>query len=156
MHRFTTNYGIRLIKQFEGFRNRPYVCSGGYKTIGYGHKLSVNEHYESMSQEKAEQILVVDLFVAEQSVIKYINAKLANHQFDALVSFTFNCGSAALQRSTLRQKINYELYDDAKEEFMRWIYAGGKKIYGLMLRRQVEGMLFAGQMKRINHTLCGA
>jgi len=142
MHRFTSPKGIELIKQFEGFKNKPYFCSGGYLTIGYGHKLLPSDRYNKITNEKAELILKKDLLRTERAVIKYINNSLTDDQFDALVSFTFNVGAAALQRSTLRQKINYDLYKEASKEFMKWVHAGGKKVPGLTRRRKTEQQLF--------------
>lgn len=142
MHRFTNPNGIEMIKQFEGFGAEPYLCSGGYLTIGYGHKLLPSDRYNKITETKAELVLKKDLLRAERSVLKYINNSLSDDQFAALVSFTFNLGGAALQRSTLRQKINYDLYKEASKEFSKWVYAGGKKIPGLVRRRKTEKQLF--------------
>jgi lysozyme len=143
MHRFTNKKGIELIKLFEGFKSEPYVCAGGYLIIGYGHKLLPSDPYKIITLEKAVQILENDLRKTERAVLKYINAPINDDQFAALVSFTFNLGPAALQRSVLRQKINYGYYDDGAKEFLKWIYAGGKKIIGLMRRRRLESDLFS-------------
>ncbi len=142
MHRFTSQQGIKLIKYFEGFKAQPYVCSGGYLTIGYGHKLLPSDPYKNITIEKANQILQKDLLRIERSVIKYIDVEINDDQFAALVSFTFNLGPAALQRSTLRQKINYGYFNEASKEFLKWVYAGGKKINGLVRRRKIERNLF--------------
>ncbi|MFK7967919.1 MAG: lysozyme [Rickettsiaceae bacterium] len=144
MHRFTNKQGIELIKSFEGLRTEPYVCAGGYLTIGYGHRLLPSDSYKKISPEKAVQILANDLCKVERSVLKYINAEINDDQFAALVSFTFNVGAAALQRSVLRQKINYGHYDDGAKEFLKWVYAGGRKITGLVRRRRLESELFSG------------
>jgi lysozyme len=142
MHRFTTKIGIDLIKSFEGFVSTKYLCAGNRWTIGYGHKLSEYDKYEEISKDMAEEILSKDLFIAERAVIKYINTPLLDRQFDALVSFTFNVGEAALQRSTLRQKVNYQLYEEAAQEFLKWVHVGTKKLHGLVLRRRAESKLF--------------
>lgn len=142
MHRSITGKGIQLIKQFEGFKPEPYVCSGGFLTIGYGHKLLPSDRYNYLTPERAEVILLKDLLRVERAVIKYINVELNDDQFISLVSFTFNLGNAALQRSTLRQKINYGDYNAASKEFSRWVYAGGRKIMGLVRRRKIEKDLF--------------
>ena len=144
MHRFTNNKGIELIKSFEGFKAEPYVCSGGYLTIGYGHRLLPSDSYKIISKEKALQILENDLLKTERSVLIYIDVEINDDQFAALVSFTFNVGAAALQRSILRQKINYGHYDDGAKEFLKWVYAGGRKITGLVRRRKLESDLFQG------------
>ncbi|MCX7858441.1 MAG: lysozyme, partial [Deltaproteobacteria bacterium] len=56
----------------------------------------------------------------------------------AVVDFAFNLGLGRLQYSTLRKRINEENWDEAKNELMKWVYAGGKKLSGLVKRRQVE------------------
>jgi lysozyme len=146
MHRFINQQGIELIKSLEGFRSEPYVCAGGYLTIGYGHKLLPSDSYKIISPEKAQQILENDLRRIERLVLKYINVGINDDQFAALVSFTFNVGAAALQRSTLRQKINYGYYEDGAKEFLKWVYAGGRKIIGLVRRRRLESELFSGSV----------
>ena len=143
MHRFTTRTGIEFIKKFEGFMPTKYLCAGNHWTIGYGHKLSANDKYNEISENMAEELLQKDLFIAERGVLQYINIPLENNQFDALVSFTFNVGLAALQRSSLRQKVNYQLYEEATQEFLKWIHVGTKRINGLVLRRNAESRLFA-------------
>ncbi len=153
MHRFTNLQGIKLIKTFEGFKPTPYVCSGGYLTIGYGHKLLPSDTYKIITEEKAQQILEHDLRRIERAVIKYIDSEINDNQFAALVSFTFNAGPAALQRSTLRQKVNYGQYDEVPKEFLRWVYAGGKRINGLVKRRKIEGELFSLPIKNIDFHL---
>ena len=143
LHRYTNRNGVELIKKFEGFEATRYICSGGYPTIGFGHKILDNENYSQISYSAAEKILKKDMFIAEKSVLKHISIPLNDNQFAALVSFAFNLGGAALQRSTLRQKINYEIYEDAEPEFLRWVYAGGKISLGLIKRRQAEYNLFS-------------
>ena len=55
-------------------------------------------------------------------------------------------GNAALQRSILRQKVNYGLNKEAGREFLRWVYAGGKRLQGLALRRAAERNLFLSEV----------
>jgi GH24 family phage-related lysozyme (muramidase) len=141
-HRFVNVRGLELIKHFEGFSAKPYVCPGGYLTIGYGHKIKANEIFTSISKNIGENILSKDLAWAEQAVINYIRVSLNDNQFASLVSFTFNLGAAALQRSTLRQKLNYGYYYDSACEFLNWIYVRGKKNLGLNRRRLAEMNLF--------------
>jgi lysozyme len=142
MHRFTNNKGIELIKHFEGFASNPYICAGGHLTIGYGHKIQDGEEFGTISLNEAEDILAKDLCCAERAVVKYIDTLLHDNQFAALVSFTFNMGSSSLQRSSLRQKVNYGLNKEAGREFLRWVYAGGKRQQGLVFRRSAERNLF--------------
>lgn len=145
----TSDAGVEFIKRFEAFRSSPYLCPGGYRTIGYGHKIGAYEKKFCTDIEivitefDALEILKMDLCAAETAVRRNIYNMLNQHQFDALVSFVFNCGSGAFQRSCLRQKINYGAYGDAQYEFMRWVYVKGKKVKGLVIRRKMESVIFS-------------
>lgn len=152
LHRYTNKRGVKLIKSFESFKATTYICPAGYQTIGFGHKMLENENYDQISYSDAENLLKKDIFIAEKSVLKYISAPLSDNQFAALVSFTFNLGGAALQRSTLRQKINYDLYEEVGAEFLRWVHASGKILPGLLRRRKAECDLFyASACRYQNH-----
>lgn len=71
-----------------------------------------------------------------------LGATLTDGQFDALVSFTFNIGAGALQRSTLRRKVNRSEHESVPTELMKWVWAAGKKLPELVRRRQAEGVAF--------------
>jgi lysozyme len=58
------------------------------------------------------------------------------------VSFTFNLGAGALQRSTLRRKVNREEHADVPAELSKWVWAGGKKLKGLVRRRSAESHFY--------------
>ena len=83
-----------------------------------------------------------DLLRYEQAVTRLVKVPLTQGKFDALVSFTFNLGGGALQRSTLRQKINRQDYEGAANEFLKWVRAGGAVSKGLVARRIAERNLF--------------
>ena len=135
--------GLDLIKRFEGFSSRSYICPAGHPTIGYGHLVRVDESFdEGVSKEEAEALLRRDTASAERSVLRLINVPLTDSQFDALVSFTFNLGGGALQRSTLRRKINREEHGEVPAEFRRWVFAGGRRLKGLVRRRAAEAVLY--------------
>jgi lysozyme len=144
MIRHLTQKGIQFIQHFEGFRATPYRCSAGVLTIGYGHAIKKGEDFTAvpLSQEAALTLLRRDVREAEQAVLRLIRIPLTDGQFDALVSFTFNLGSAALQRSTLRSKVNREEHHEAAGEFLKWCWAGGKKSAGLFRRRKAESVLY--------------
>jgi lysozyme len=147
MHRFTSLAGLEFIKCFESFSPTTYLCPAGVPTIGYGHVLLPGEHYQGISMDIAEELLRKDLISAEKAVIRNICQNLEQNQFDALVSFTYNLGSGALQRSTLRQKVNYGASIlEIKHEFMKWVNAGGRRLAGLVRRREAEGGMFANNL----------
>lgn len=143
--RHVTKDGINLIKHFEGFEPEIYLDAAGLPTIGYGHLLRAGEaemFKNGISPEAGEALLIKDVLSAEQAVLRLIHVPLTDGQFDALVSFTFNLGSGALQRSTLRRKINREEHDEVPEQLMRWVWAGGRKLKGLARRREAEVRLY--------------
>lgn len=139
-----TDRGMALIKEHEGFVPYPYKCPAGYWTVGYGHVILGSEDYTNgITQAHAEKLLRWDVMKAQASVLRNINTPLSDCQYDALVSFTFNLGGGALQRSTLRRKVNAGLHEEVPAEFRRWVFAGGRKLRGLVLRREAEAALYA-------------
>jgi lysozyme len=134
--------GLTLVKHFESFSAIPYVCPAGHRTIGYGHVIGPNENFDTITPEMGEHLLQMDLNIAESDVVRLIEVDLSDNQFSALVSFVFNIGGAALQRSTLRKRLNQRDYTGAAEEFPKWCYAGGVKLAGLLRRRIAEQKLF--------------
>lgn len=136
--RHITDDGLNLIKRFEGFSSTVYVCPAGYPTIGYGHLVREGEQFTSISTSEAEDLLIKDVAFAERAVLRLVDAPLADGQFDALVSFTFNLGSGAFQRSTLRRKVNRQAHSEVPGQLMRWVWAGGRRLKGLTLRRAAE------------------
>jgi lysozyme len=134
---------VKLIKEFEGFKAEAYICPSGFRTIGYGHVLAANDKINSIDEDKAELLLYQDIAKAQASVIRNINVEITTGQFDALTSFTFNLGAAALQRSALRLKVNRGEHEQVPKEFMRWVYACGRILPGLVRRRKEESYLYS-------------
>lgn len=140
----TSHVGIALIKQYEGFHPVPYRCPAGYWTVGYGHVLAVHEPRTRVTHAEAEATLQRDVRHAELSLYALVQVPLTQGQFDALVSFIFNLGSGAFERSTLRRVVNREEHESVPEQLARWVYAGGKKMLGLQRRRTAEAALYSG------------
>lgn len=148
----TSENGIALIKHFEGFSPKPYICSAGKQTIYYGHVILPGEKFIGTLAE-GEQVLARDLGKFEQGVLKMVKVPLRQWQFDALVAFAFNVGldddldtkAEGLGDSTLLKKVNAADFTGAEQEFSKWVYAGGKKLNGLVNRRKAEANLFAGR-----------
>lgn len=140
--RHVTQEGLDLIKRFEGFSPEVYICPAGYPTIGYGHLIRAGESFTVITETQAEILLKRDVNAAERSVLRLINIPLTDGQFDALVSFTYNLGAGALQRSTLRRKVNRGEHAAVPAQFMRWVWAGGRKLNGLVTRRLMEGKTY--------------
>jgi GH24 family phage-related lysozyme (muramidase) len=141
--------GLKLIKHFEGFRNKPYRCAAGLFTVGYGHLigdgLSLPDSWNrTFTVEECNALLASDVRKFERGVDRYINVQLTQNQFDAVVVFAFNLGLGTLQRSTLRAKLNRGDIPGALESWAKYNKAAGKVLRGLVLRRQAEIELFKG------------
>ncbi len=144
--RHITSNGLKLIKRFEGFSAKAYIDSAGFLTIGFGHLIMPHEKHllkNTITEPQAEELLKDDIALAENAVARLISVPLTDNQFDALVSFTFNLGAGALQRSTLRAKLNRGEYWSVPAEMMRFVYADGRKIQGLIMRRVAEIELYS-------------
>jgi lysozyme len=141
----TSPVGLNLISRFEGFSATPYLCPAGLLTIGYGHVVRSQEEKTLLHVDvpQAEQLLMHDVANVERALGRLITVPLRQSQFDALVSFTFNVGTAALQRSTMRRVINREEHEAVTDQLMRWVWAGGRKLAGLMQRRRAEAQLYS-------------
>ena len=147
--RHVTEAGLNLIKRFEGFSHTIYICPAGYPTIGYGHVMLAHEREQfaaGITQAEATELLRKDVRIAERAVLRLISVPLTDGQFDALVSFTFNLGAGALQRSTLRLKVNRGEHDGVPAELMKWVWAAGKTLPGLVRRRRLESILYQNNL----------
>ena len=140
----TSQEGIDLIKHFEGCELESYRFSANVLTIGYGTTKNVVEGMK-ISQHQAEELLMKDLEEFEEYVEDLIDVKLDQHQFDALVAWTYNLGPTNLKTSTLRKVLNKGAYDDVPEQMKRWNKAGGQVLKGLVRRRAAEALLFEGK-----------
>jgi lysozyme len=135
--------GLRLIKQFEGFRSHVYIDVTGHPTIGYGHKLMQHEAFPAgIAQDAAVVLLQHDAQTAAAEVASLVKVQLTQGQIDALVDFTFNLGSGRLAGSTLLRLLSAGKHDAAGNELLRWDRADGAENAGLHARRQAELVLW--------------
>jgi len=139
---------VNLIKKYEGFRSKPYLCPANVPTIGYGNtfyedKRKVTLNDPEITEERAVQLLKFTLKAFEQYVDSYCRDDINQHQFDALVDFCYNVGPQNLKTSTLLKKVNLNPIDESiKLEFSKWVKGGGKTLPGLVKRRQSESDLY--------------
>jgi lysozyme len=138
--------GINLIKKFEGCRLKAYKCPAGVWTIGYGSTAGVKEG-QVITQQQADNLLEKDLQRFVDGVNKLVTVDLNQNQFDSLVSFAYNCGVGALQRSTLLEYVNKKQFEKASAEFDNWNKGGGKVLQGIVRRRDEEQALFLNLVK---------
>lgn len=132
--------GISLIKSWEGCRLTAYQCSAGVWTIGWGHTGKVDGKAVckgmKITQEKADALLISDLEVYEKPV-NALKRDFNQNEFDALVSFTYNCGAGSLQ-TLCKNRSKKQI----AEALLKYNKAGGKELAGLTKRRKAERELF--------------
>lgn len=144
---------------FEGFHSAPYLDPVGYPTRGYGELLSRKfmdaearkdkqavlaflSQWDSVTEPEARENLAKALVKFQATVHRLIYAEMSAPQEGAVIDFTYNCGGANLQASTLRRVINRGDYESAPYQFKRWVYARGVYLRGLARRRQAEADLW--------------
>ena len=134
------NYSEKLVEAVKGFEGRKlsaYRDNGGVLTIGYGHTEGVKA-CSKISAAKAEEYLRLDLSKATTQV-KALGVCKTQYQLDALVDFVYNLGIKSLKSSTLLELIKAGAGKDAVQaQFRRWVYCKGKKLQGLVKRREWE------------------
>lgn len=125
-------------------RLKAYKDVVGVWTIGYGHTKGVKSGQE-ITEDQAELLLRSDVSEFESAVSKVVKVTLAQHEFDALVSFSYNVGKTALANSSLLTLLNAGERAKAADQFLRWDKAGGKIVKGLTNRRKAERAMFLGR-----------
>lgn len=125
----------------------PYYDPVGYPTQGYGRLLSTVKweplsKYPAVSKQQAWVELEEDMAVAMRAVARLCPVPLSAEQTAALADFTFNAGGGRLQASTLRKRVLARDWKGAEREFGKWVYAGGRKLAGLIRRRSAEAALW--------------
>jgi lysozyme len=143
-----SNACIDLVKSFEGFFPKPYKCPANVCTIGYGSILYENGSKVQMTdppitEQRAIELMRWELNQKAKEVDAMTTDAVTQYQFDALVSFAYNCGSNALKCSTLLKRVNANPTDPTiKDAFMMWVKANGKTLKGLVRRREAEAALY--------------
>lgn len=137
----TTERLLTQLMAMEGCRLTAYRDAAGVLTIGYGHTKDVREG-DRISEYWARELLAKDIAYFERAV-RELNVARTEGQLDALTSLAFNIGIGALKRSTLLRVIREGgSKQQIRKEFKRWVYAGGRRLRGLELRREWETKRF--------------
>ena len=141
-----SNKGVDLICEFEGKRLVAYDDGVGVWTIGFGTiKYPSGNRVkkgDTCTLDQAKEYMRHDLIEFEHTVNSSVKVPLNQNQFDALVSLAYNIGSNAFKSSTLVKKLNSGDYQGAADQFNVWVNAGGKRMQGLVNRRDKEKLLF--------------
>lgn len=138
--------GVDLIGQFEGLRLNAYDDGVGVWTIGWGTTVYPNgqkvKKCDKITLDQAKQYKAHDLVKFEKAVNDAVKVSLNQNQFNALVSLAYNIGVSAFTNSTLLKRLNEGDYKAAADQFLVWVNAGGKRMQGLVNRRNKEREVF--------------
>ena len=142
--------GVHMIASFEGCRLKAYWDkTGKVWTIGYGHTEGVKEG-DVITDEQAITFLKYDCRKAENSVNKYNYIyKWNQNEFDALVSFTFNCGGGSLKTLLANGTRSRKEIADKLPAYNK---SGGQVLAGLTRRRKAEQKLFLTPVETVPKT----
>jgi lysozyme len=146
----TSQAGLDLIKRFEGFRAKAYLCSAKVPTIGYGSTryadgTPVSLRDPAITEAVASALFRDTLTTYEKGVAKAVKIPLEQYEFDALVSLCYNIGVGNLASSTLVRLLNEgEARIEVAGQFLRWNRANSVVISGLTRRREAEREMFLG------------
>lgn len=155
-----SNDGIEFIKSFEGCYLTAYddlqpkvVLTSSTKiigtlTIGWGHTGDVKIG-QTITKEQADKMLVNDLtsYINHVNNPKYVpfTSQLNQNQFDALVSFCYNCGQGNLKNLCVNRTIT-----QVPNEMLKYVKSKGITLRGLVRRREAEKQLFEKPVKAVD------
>lgn len=136
-----------MVARFEGFSPKPYKCPGGHITFGFGSLIAKHPDVKlPINIEGAREYLIKDLQEFLGHIDRLVKVELNTNQLVALLSFVYNLGQGALERSTLLKLLNEGKYSEAADEFLKWDKANvnGKmtSLRGLSIRREQERKKF--------------
>jgi len=140
----TSQKGIHLITEFEGFEPEAYLCPAGVWTVGYGTTQGVTPTMK-VTREQAIAMLKRDVEFAEEAIDRLVKVPITQGQFDALVSFIYNLGEGAFEESNLLRLLNEGKYAEAGDRLLRYTKADGVELEGLKRRREAERKLYYSQ-----------
>lgn len=134
------------IATHEGFVGHTYIDAVGIPTIGFGTTKDVKPN-QTITPERALIKLLQDANAMEKQLKQCIgDVPMHQHEWDAIVSWTYNVGTGAACKSTLVKKLKSGDYTGACNELSRWTYAGGKQLPGLVKRREHERQMCLGTL----------
>jgi lysozyme len=141
--------GKRLIRHFEGFALKSYLCPAGRWTISYGLTGPDIGPDTVWTVEQCERQFEARLRIVEAEVERLLmSTRVSDAMFSALVSWVWNIGAGQAGKSTLIRKLRAGDALGAWSELPRWAHSNGQLLPGLIRRRRAEQVLWStGQFK---------
>lgn len=144
---------IELVKVSEGFHRVvtrqptvtavPYLCPAGYWTRGYGVLCQRDAGPITLEEGERELAALLPVYAGHAVRLSPVLITESDARFSAIVDFVFNLGPTQYAASTLRRCVNARDWSRAREEIKRWVWGGGRKLPGLIIRRQAEADLLS-------------
>lgn len=138
--------GINFIELWEDLKLKAYPDSKGLPTIGIGTtrypdgtKVKLGD---TCTKAQAYEWFRFDIARFEAFVNRVIKVPLNQNQFDALVSLVYNIGETNFTAGSVDDKLNANQIEAALQTWLKYVYSGGRKIDGLVNRRNAEVKLF--------------
>lgn len=141
--------GSMIVPTYEGLVNKTYLDPVGIATSCYGHTGSDVQIGQVYSNEQCVKQLSDDIQEVDKQVRSVITVPLTWYQEAALISFTYNIGYSKFKTSTLVKLFNAGKYTEGCKQMLRWVYAGGKELPGLVKRRQQETAVCLGDVRSV-------
>lgn len=128
----------QLARRFEGLRLTRYICPAGYPTIGYGHRCAADQ--PPIDEARAEALLEADMLDSYRQAVQHCSplAETDAGKQAAIADWVFNLGGGRWRSSTFRKKVQAGDWEAAAAECRRWVHGGGRRLPGLVLRREAE------------------
>lgn len=169
----TSENGLEFIARWEGIVLHPYMDIAGLWTIGVGHLIKTTDSFNTITnsqvrdlmtskdkshpvagiyitRQEALTILSKDIEEVERALRAAIKVPLNQKQFDAMISFGFNCGASVFRTSGACKALNDGDYASVPAKLLDWskVRIGGvlQTSKGLYNRRVAEGNLFSQEV----------
>lgn len=126
-----------LIKRFEGCKLMPYYCPAGVLTCGWGSTGPDVFPGRAWTQEYADSRMLMDAQKFARGTLA-LCPSLTGNKLSAIADFSYNLGLGRLKASTLRRKVNAGDWSGVPAELRKWVNGGGRRLPGLVLRREAE------------------
>lgn len=134
-------YGLILLRHFEGISLKAYQDEGGVWTIGIGHTGGVLPT-DIITREQAEFLFQTTISLVEREVKRLVKVHLNSNQFSALCCFDYNIGCTEFASSHLLKYLNAQRMDLVSVEWPKWNHIKKDVSLNLTERRDAELKLF--------------
>lgn len=139
-----------FVAQHEGLVLGTYIDPVGILTSCYGHTGAELKLYQKFTESQCLDQLHKDLSSHDKEMMRYVKVILSDEEHAAYLSFSYNVGVGNFKSSTLLKLLNKQNRVEACNQLTNWVFAKGKKLRGLVNRREEEKTLCLSGLKDLN------